>query len=384
MTRVVLCSRYAFYPIHFEAFRYLCRNYAVEGVLIGCATPDLPSVHQQLGSIDSASIKKVDGIMEVLTMPEGDVGTQTKWLFGQLDRLNPDAIWVQEEPTDYYLFQILRKYFFRRKPTIVTAVCENIFPPGSFWKRQAKKILWSRLDGLMATAKASIDGIQKAGMPKSVKTTMLVGGAFAPPEPLQPMALPFERASGDFVVGFAGRICDEKGWKVLLNAIAKLPVNIKCMLAGDGPQRDELGNWLQRPELKGRAYYVGLLPKDKLWSFYKAVDCLAVPSLTFSQWKEQFGGVIADGMALGLPVVGSDSGSIPEVIGSTGLIVPENNADALAEAIGKLRKDAVLRARLGELGKQRFYAEFETAAYARKIARSLGLSERHNAAAAVT
>jgi glycosyltransferase involved in cell wall biosynthesis len=81
-------------------------------------------------------------------------------------------------------------------------------------------------------------------------------------------------------------------------------------------------------------------------------------------------------MAMGLPLVGSDSGAIPEVVGPAGLIVPEDKPNALASAILRLWKDPEMRRRLGKAGQQRFWAEFAIPAYAGKIARVLRLIER--------
>jgi glycosyltransferase involved in cell wall biosynthesis len=193
------------------------------------------------------------------------------------------------------------------------------------------------------------------------------------------MPLPFPRTQEDFLVGFAGRICEEKGWKVLLRAVRSLPDSFKCLIAGDGPQVSELGSLLSHPGLQGRVFYAGLLSRDALWGFYRSLDCLVVPSLTFPKWKEQFGGVLADGMVMGVALVGSDSGAIPEVIGPAGLIVPEGRPDALAAAILRLRENGEMRRQMGKAGQQRFWAEFAIPAYAGKIAKALELRERDEA-----
>ena len=163
---------------------------------------------------------------------------------------------------------------------------------------------------------------------------------------------------------------------MLLAAIEALPPAVKCLLAGDGPQVEELRAWMSRPGLSGRVFYVGLLDRARLWSFYKALDCQVLPSLTRSRWKEQFGGVLAEGMAMGLPLIGSDSGSIPEVIGPAGIAVAEADAGALASAIRRVAESPELRQRFSEAGKRRFREEFDIPAYGRKIARALGLVER--------
>ena len=71
-------------------------------------------------------------------------------------------------------------------------------------------------------------------------------------------------------------------------------------------------------------------------------------------------------MASGVPVVGSDSGEIPHVIGGAGLVFPEGDADALRAALGRLRDDAALRAQLSEKGRARVLAQFTQAQVAAK------------------
>lgn len=369
--RLVLYSKMAFYPVHWLAFCELCARYRVTGTVIANAPDEIPSVHRQLGWVDSAAVRGVD----LRLVPPGGRAAQGRWLRKQLGTIQPDAIWVQEEPTDYFLFEILRAFYFRRGPRIVAAVCENIFRKSSPPVQFVKEVLWGRLDGLLAVAEASIAGVRAAGMPHKVPARTLVAGALPPPAALEPMPLPYEGTLGDFVAGFAGRICAEKGWQVLLDALETLPPRFKCLMAGDGPEIPELETRIGSGKLQGRVFFRGLLPKAELWRLYRCLDCLVVPSLTFPRWKEQFGGVLADGMALGLPLIGSDSGAIPEVIGPAGLISPEGNAAELARALERLEKDPELRRRLGDAGTKRF-EEFTVPAYARKIASMLGLLER--------
>ena len=92
----------------------------------------------------------------------------------------------------------------------------------------------------MAVADPSIEGIRAAGMPGSVPTSTLVAGGLEPPRHVEPMELPFERKEGDFVVGFAGRLVEEKGWRMLTQASNRSRPSFKLVIAGDGPQASEL------------------------------------------------------------------------------------------------------------------------------------------------
>jgi glycosyltransferase involved in cell wall biosynthesis len=355
--KLVLYSRLAFYPAHWQALEEIVRRYDVEAFVLAAPSPELPSVHEAHGTAEPGA-----GVV-VRHMPAGSRRERAAWLAQQLRRIKPDAIWVQEEPIDPFLLEMLALYRLRRRPRIVAAVCENIFPPpDGRVERIARRLLWPRLDELIAVASASVDGIRAAGMPESVAVETLVAGGLAPPEHVAPMQLPF--AESDFVVGFAGRIVEEKGWRVLVEAFGLLPDDFKLAVAGEGPDRDAVPD---------SAHKVGLLPKRELWSFYAALDALAVPSLTMPRWKEQLGQTVLDGLAIGVPVVASASGGLPDAIGDAGILVPEGDPDALADALKRLRDDASLRERFAAAGRERFNREFAIPAYADKIAAALEL-----------
>jgi glycosyltransferase involved in cell wall biosynthesis len=362
---LVLYSRLAFYPIHWLALEEIASRYDVRAVALAAPTPELPSVHAAHGTAEP------DGsAIEVRRMPAGSRLERATWLARQLRDVRPDAVWVQEEPIDPFLLEILALSRFSRRPRIVSAVCENIFPPpASRVTRVARTRLWPRLDGLVAVASPSLAGIRAAGMPASVPAASLVAGGLEPPPDVEPLELPF--GADDVVVGFAGRVVEEKGWRVLVRALETLPPEVKLAVAGDGP---DLGALLAA--LPGRSYSAGLLMKDALWGFYAALDCLAVPSLTTPRWKEQLGGTLLDGLAMGVPVVASASGGLPDAMGEAGILVPEGDADALADALRRLRDDHGLRGRLAATGRERFRREFAIPAYADKLARALALTPR--------
>jgi glycosyltransferase involved in cell wall biosynthesis len=99
-----------------------------------------------------------------------------------------------------------------------------------------------------------------------------------------------------------------------------------------------------------------------------ALDALALPSLTRPNWMEQFGRVLIEAMACGVPVVGSDSGEIPRVIGAAGLIVPDRDEGALRESLWRLAEHPELCQRLAEAGRARVLAEFTQEQVARQLA----------------
>jgi glycosyltransferase involved in cell wall biosynthesis len=88
------------------------------------------------------------------------------------------------------------------------------------------------------------------------------------------------------------------------------------------------------------------------------IDALVLPSRTVPTWKEQFGRVIIEAHACGTPVIGSDSGAIPEVVGEGGVIFAEGNVAQLAETIASLAASPELIHKLGHTGKEQVHERY--------------------------
>lgn len=155
--------------------------------------------------------------------------------------------------------------------------------------------------------------------------------------------------SSTVVVGFAGRLDAAKGVDVLLRALA-LDESLRARVCGDGPERAGLEALAQTLGVSDRVEILGAVEPERLPAFYRSLDVLAVPSLTTTSWVEQFGRVALEGMACGIPVVVSDSGALPEVVGEAALVVPEGQPADLAKALAEAGRDTDLAERLRSAG----------------------------------
>jgi glycosyltransferase involved in cell wall biosynthesis len=160
------------------------------------------------------------------------------------------------------------------------------------------------------------------------------------------------------VVGVASRLILGKGHHVLLDALrlALYEAPELCLLvAGDGPLRSELERGARElPE--GSVRFLGHV--DDMPSLMRACDVAVFPTLP--ELGEGFGLAALEAMAAGLPVIATDVGPLPELVGDgrAGFIVRAGMAEELAEALVRLAKDGDLRDRLGERGQQRAAADF--------------------------
>jgi glycosyltransferase involved in cell wall biosynthesis len=153
-----------------------------------------------------------------------------------------------------------------------------------------------------------------------------------------------------FTVGYAGRLVESKGLADLLAAVRMLDAPVELLLIGNGELRDQLDG---QPIPGSSVRVLDGLTHEQMAAGYAQLDVLVLPSHTTPTWKEQFGRVIIESLWCGVPVVGSDSGEIPWVIGLTGggLVFPEGDSAALAGRLDELRADPTLRSRLAAAGR---------------------------------
>lgn len=153
-----------------------------------------------------------------------------------------------------------------------------------------------------------------------------------------------------FTIGFAGRFVPEKGLHDLLAAAQRVRGRKRLLFAGNGLLRDELRS-AASPDLE--VELLSHVTHEEMADAYAQMDILVLPSRTTPTWAEQFGRVLVEALWCGVPVIGSDSGEIPWVIRTTGggLIFPEGDVGALADAIETLRGSRALRDRLAREGR---------------------------------
>jgi glycosyltransferase involved in cell wall biosynthesis len=186
----------------------------------------------------------------------------------------------------------------------------------------------------------------------------------------RPTANEARKRPPQFRMGYVGRLVEEKGIDLLLRAAAELEGEWRLSILGDGPHKSPLKALAEGLGLVDHVTFQASIPSAEMPAHYKQLDALILPSRTRSNWKEQFGRVLIEAMACGVPVVGSSSGEIPHVIGEAGLIFPENDTDALTVHLGALMGNPGLRQALAQKGRERVlrhYTQKEVARATREV-----------------
>lgn len=166
------------------------------------------------------------------------------------------------------------------------------------------------------------------------------------------------RPERPFTIAYIGRLVEEKGIQHLLQALALLEGDWCLRLIGSGPYRAILENLAAQLGILEQIQWIDWMVSTDMPEQYREIDVLVLPSLTRANWKEQFGRVLVEAMASQVPVIGSDSGAIPSVIGNGGLVYPEGDVPALAKHLRELQSKADLRELLGKMGRKRVLEHF--------------------------
>ncbi|MBV9168450.1 MAG: glycosyltransferase family 4 protein [Chloroflexi bacterium] len=160
------------------------------------------------------------------------------------------------------------------------------------------------------------------------------------------------------VIGFIGRLVEEKGVFVLLDALANLGGDWRLHVIGSGPLEPFARQRAEQLAFSERVTWERGVRSTEIPGRLRGFTVLVQPSLTRRHWKEQFGRAVMEAMACGVPVVGSDSGEIPNVIGDAGIVVREDDRPALRDALRRILNDAELRDELSRRGRERVLRRF--------------------------
>ena len=228
-------------------------------------------------------------------------------------------------------------------------------------KRRARK----EADGFLVYTRTSAEMLQLEGVEEGRIHQVMPGvdrNEFVPcPTPPDPP-----------VLLAIGRLVPEKGFEDLLIAAAAirrkspdLPFEVR--LVGEGPLADYLDTLAELSKLRNHYRRDGGVAYRDLPTLLQNSNVLVLPSRITSEWKEQFGMVLLEAMACGVPVVASRSGGIPEMVGYSGLLFTPGDYRELATLIEHLLSSREEWNRLRESGLERCGLHFSACDNAKKM-----------------
>jgi glycosyltransferase involved in cell wall biosynthesis len=158
------------------------------------------------------------------------------------------------------------------------------------------------------------------------------------------------------VVGFLGRFVPEKGLTTLMRALEAARSPWRALFVGGGPMLAHLQAFASAH--RDRVRVLTDVQHDEVAAHLNAMDVLCAPSETTPRWREQFGRMLIEAMASGVPLIASRSGEIPFVVGDAGVLVEERHVPEWAAAIDAMLADATARDDLAGRGLARARERF--------------------------
>ncbi|BAZ11086.1 group 1 glycosyl transferase [Calothrix sp. NIES-4071] len=256
----------------------------------------------------------------------------------------PDIIQVEQEVFSLSGFEIALCARLLNKPVVFFG-WENMdrqLSPFRRWIRQfvmntAKSIITGNCEGGKLVKKWGYTG------PVEVMPQMGVDTKLFTPQP--------NKVESELSIGFVGRLSFHKGIDTLITAARLLReqnYQFKIVLCGSGSDEPTFRQEAQKQNVDEFITWRGGVRHEEVPQEMKQFDVLVLPSRTIATWKEQFGHVLIEAMATGIPVIGSTCGEIPNVIGRSDLVFAEGNAQELAAILARLISDPAWRSEAAE------------------------------------
>ena len=174
-----------------------------------------------------------------------------------------------------------------------------------------------------------------------------------------------EEPGGPLRLVSIGRLVEKKGIGYVLEAVRRLRgagVAVEYQVVGDGPLRPGLEAECRRLGLENRARFLGWQSQEQVGRLLERAHVLVAASVTAANADEEgIPNVLKEAMAVGLPVVSTANGGIPELVEheATGLLVPERDPEALAARLAELARHPERRAALARAGRARVERDYD-------------------------
>lgn len=282
-------------------------------------------------------------------------------------RLRPHIIYCYEEAHTLMgaLVLLLRRLFMPRTRVLLYAA-QNIKKKYPIPFRLFERYGFRNTDMILACGTTVATTLRSKGYSGPLRVVPLPTDtcAFAP-DPTRRETLRRELGipQDALMLLYAGKLVEEKGLRTLWRAFEEVAGEQEksyLVLAGGGPLKSEIEEKAREAGLDSRLRLPGVMHNTALPAYMNAADVFVLPSETRSNWREQFGRVAVEAMSCAVPVVGSDSGEIPIVLGDAGLVFHEADSAALASHLRRLLTNPPLRAELAGRGRERALRLFST------------------------
>lgn len=303
--------------------------------------------HNEYGSFTAQRHRLFLG--EIMPVPVAGAGKvplhlYTRSLHAIVQRLAPNAVYVHHEPYALATYQVTRAVRNLQMPLGFYAA-QNVVRRYPWPVSRFEQAVFAHADFALPVSEPCLAVLRAKGYR---------GDASVLPLPVDLDAFPASVARPvrtlGLTIGFVGRLVPIKGLDVLFDALAGLPANVRAVIVGDGPDRRSYERRADKLGIADRVRWLGYVRHEDVSSVYREFDVLVVPS---RPPLEQFGRVVVEAFAAGVPVVASEAGELPRLIRDSGggWLFPVDDVAALRTTLAELHADGESLKARGERGR---------------------------------
>jgi glycosyltransferase involved in cell wall biosynthesis len=261
---------------------------------------------------------------------------------------------------------ICGKLLPRKVRIVVTSHGADVY--GLAFMGPLKRWVMRQSAAITVVSRALLREVNRIGIPDSLRVRVISMGIdtslFHPDRRSNAVRMDYA-IDGPFIL-FVGRLTAKKGLTYLLSALPQVLSRCptaKLIIVGDGEEREDLVRQAARLGLTDRnILFLGPMSHSDLAWLYATADVFVGPSITTDDGdREGFGLVFVEALASGCAVVATDLPAMSDIIadGLTGLVVPQRDSHALAEAVSLLLADPEMRQRIGHRGRDYVCRHFD-------------------------
>jgi glycosyltransferase involved in cell wall biosynthesis len=296
-------------------------------------------------------------------------------LFRAVREIQPDFLYVDTEPENYAALEaLLARRFVSPSLKIGLVSSRNLDYRVIGFPYKASITHWlcdslvrkSKLDIMFVRTRAAIQLMSRYAR-STCHIPFPVDCTYFRKEP--PAKSEFD--ANPTTIGFLGRLVESKGVQLLVESLPELPESVQLLIIGKADPANDLQSLAVKLNVSRRTTFLLPVAYSEVPKVLSKMDVLVLPSLNTKHWLEQCPRVLIEAMACEVPVVASNSGGIPEVVGNAGLLFRVGDRGDLLDKLLECLKNYSLRAEMARKGRERAVALFDVPIIAGRIAEAI-------------
>lgn len=278
----------------------------------------------------------------------------------KLSQIDPDVIHTHNRFFPAWNAPQLYRFLFK-KPVVMTlhnartvGIDKKTDLAGQFYDEVLGKRIMRKADILVANSKDTMEITAPPDIPEEKKKIVYNGIDTRQYHPTHEKDIRSELGVEKYTLTVC-RLIKQKGLEYVVQALPEVEHDdYKHVVIGRGPEKKNLEKQARELGVEDKLHFTGFVPEEDMTDYYTQADAFVLPSL-----YEPFGIVLVEAMACETPVIATDAGGIPEVMGETGIPVPMRNSKRIAQGINRLLESPEEAEKMGKEGRKRAEEKFE-------------------------